>query len=219
MEEHKDKVQAEPEQIEEERSKQTDPSGSETESADNQMSEQMIPIEEPPEEKAEKLQKELEELKDKYLRLYAEFENYKKRVQKDKTELINYATESIVMELLTVVDNLEMALAHVGDGSSIEALKEGVELTLRELKKVLAKQGVKEIEALGKPFNPELHHAMAQVEREDVEDKTIVEEFRKGYIMKDKVIRPSLVAVAKKIEKSEEASSSEDINPQQDKSE
>lgn len=180
-------------------------------SEDNEVSsEEVVPVEEPLEKKIETLEMELAEMKDKYLRLYAEFENYKKRVQKDKAELANYATEEIVTELLTVVDNLEMALQHAGDGEEVKGIKEGVEITLRELKKVLAKQGVKEIEALGKPFDPEFHHAMAQVERDDVEDKTVVEEFRKGYIMKDKVIRPSLVAVSKRIEKTEEVPSSED---------
>ncbi len=176
----------------------------------SQPEEGVVPVEEPPEKKAERLEKELAELQDKYLRLYAEFENYKKRVQKDRAELMNYATEALVTELLTVVDNLEMALEHTGDGDAFEALREGVELTLRELKKVLTKQGVKEIEALGRPFDPEFHHAMAQVERDDVEDRMVVEEYRKGYIMKDKVIRPSLVAVSKKVERKEEVSSSEE---------
>ncbi|RME66630.1 MAG: nucleotide exchange factor GrpE [Nitrospirae bacterium] len=191
-----------------------------SESAENsevieKVTEEVVPVEEPPEKKIEVLENELAELKDKYLRLYAEFENYKKRVQKDKAELVNYATEEIVTELLTVVDNLEMALEHAGDGDNVQPIKEGVELTLRELKKVLAKQGVKEIEALGKPFDPEFHHAMAQVERADVEDKMVVEEFRKGYVMKDKVIRPSLVAVSKKVENTEEVSSSEDKKDEQ----
>ncbi len=199
------------EQVKEDTQKEDIP---EEESLQEKPQEGLVPLEELPEKRIELLEAELAEMKDKYLRLYAEFENYKKRVQKDRAELINYATEGIVTELLTVVDNLEMALQHAGDGDSVQAIKEGVELTLRELKRVLEKQGVREIEALGRPFDPEFHHAMAQVERDDVEDKMVVEEYRKGYIMKDKVIRPSLVAVSKKVEKTEEVSSSEDKEDQ-----
>ncbi len=165
--------------------------------------EEVVPVEKTPEEELQELRKELEEYKDKYIRLYAEFENYKKRVQKDRTELIKYGSEPLMIELLTVLDNLEMAISHANEQSSIESLLQGVELTLKEFKKILNKFGVKEIEALGKPFDPEYHHAMAQVERADVEDKTVVEEYRKGYTYNDKVIRPSLVAVSKKVSQEE----------------
>jgi molecular chaperone GrpE len=145
---------------------------------------------------------ELSELKDKYLRLYAEFENYKKRVQKDKEELIKYSNESILYEILPVIDNLELALSHAADDIS-EGLLKGVEITLREFQRIAGKFGLAAIEAEGKPFDPAVHHAMSQVERADVEDKTVVEEFRKGYMFGDKVLRPSLVAVSKKPAKSE----------------
>ncbi len=170
--------------------------------------EDIAPVDVSPEEELQQVKKELSEYKDKYIRLYAEFENYKKRVQKDRTELIKYGSEPLMIELLTVLDNLEMALSHANEHSSIESLIQGVELTLKEFRKVLGKFGVKEIEAVGKPFNPEFHHAMAQVERADVEDKTVVEEYRKGYTYNDKVIRPSLVAVSKKV--SQEGTSSEE---------
>jgi len=140
---------------------------------------------------------ELAELKDRHLRLYAEFENYKKRIQREKEDLIRYGNESLLYELLTVLDNLEMALKHTTDNLS-EGLVKGVEITLRELKRVTEKFGLSQIEALGRPFDPALHHAMSQVERADVDDKTVVEEFRKGYMLWDKVLRPSLVAVSKK---------------------
>ncbi|NOX20074.1 MAG: nucleotide exchange factor GrpE [Nitrospirae bacterium] len=168
--------------------------------------EEVVPVEKSPEEELQELRKELEEYKDKYIRLYAEFENYKKRVQKDRTELIKYGSEPLMIELLTVLDNLEMAISHANEQSSIESLLQGVEITLKEFKKILNKFGVKEIEALGKPFDPEYHHAMAQVERADVEDKTVVEEYRKGYTYNDKVIRPSLVAVSKKVSQEETTS-------------
>ncbi len=152
--------------------------------------------EEKKEEKASP-EAELAELKEKYLRLYAEFENYKKRVQKDKEELIKYGNESLLFELLIVIDNLEMALHHANADVS-DSLIKGVEITLREFQRVMEKFGVTAIPALGKPFDPSLHHAMSQIEKPDVEDKTVVEEFRKGYSYGDKVLRPSLVAVSKR---------------------
>ncbi len=179
-------------------------------SIEEKKEEEVVAVEKSPEEELQETKKELEEFKDKYLRLYAEFENYKKRVQKDRTELIKYGSEPLMIELLTVLDNLEMALSHANESSSLESLIKGVELTLREFRKVLNKFGVKEIEAVGKPFNPEFHHAMAQVERADLDDKTVVEEYRKGYTYNDKVIRPSLVAVSKKISEKEETTVEEE---------
>ncbi len=146
------------------------------------------------------VQAELQEMKDKYLRLYAEFENYKKKVQKDKEEFSKYCHESIVYELLPVIDHLEMALKHAGEGGSetADSLAQGVENTLREMNRTLEKFGVAAIEALNKEFDPAYHHAMSQIERSDMENNTVADEFRKGYLYKDKVLRPSLVAVSKK---------------------
>ncbi len=169
--------------------------------------EEIVPVEPSPEERIKALEEELQETKDKYIRLYAEFDNYRKRVQKDREELLKYGTEPLIMELLTIVDTLEMALSHAKEESNVDSLIKGVELTLKEFHKVLKKYGVEEIEALGKPFNPEIHHAMSQVVRSDVDDKTVVEEYRKGYKLNDKVIRPSLVAVSRR---SEEGSVEED---------
>jgi len=146
-----------------------------------------------------RLNAELRETNDKYLRLYAEFENYKKRVNKDKEELIKYGNENLLYDLLPVIDNLEMALQHASNDIS-SGLVQGVEITLKELRKTLEKFGLAPIEAFGKPFDPLVHHAMTQVERDDVDEKTIVEEYRKGYRLRDKVLRPSLVAVSKKTE-------------------
>lgn len=164
--------------------------------------------EEKPEERPSP-EEELSELREKYLRLYAEFENYRKRVQKEKEELIKYGNEALLYELLNVLDNLEMALKHSGENVS-EGLVKGVEMTLREFQRITEKFGLTPIDAVGRPFDPSLHHAMSQVERDDVEDKTIVQEFRKGYMYGDKVLRASLVAVSKKPQRGEE-SGSEDI--------
>jgi len=138
---------------------------------------------------------ELAELKDRYVRLYAEFDNYRKRLQKEKEELAKYGNESLLDALLPVIDNLEMALKHATD--TTDGLVKGVEITLRELLRVLEKFGVAPIPAAGRTFDPAVHHAMSQVERPDLADKTVVEEFRKGYTYGDRVLRPSLVAVSK----------------------
>jgi molecular chaperone GrpE len=148
-------------------------------------------------EELKRMNAELREMNDKYLRLYAEFENYKKRVNKDKEELVKYGNENLLYDLLPVIDNLELALQHASNDVS-SGLAQGVEITLRELIKTLEKFGLSPIDAPGKPFNPLVHHAMTQVERDDVDEKTIVEEYRKGYRLRDKVLRPSLVAVSKK---------------------
>lgn len=151
------------------------------------------------EQDIEGLKKELSELKDKYLRLYADFENYKRLVAKEKEELIKYSNEELMKELLSVIDHLELALQHSSNNeASSTALAEGVELTLKDLKTTLEKFGLVSIEALGKPFDPFVHHAMSQVESEENDENTVVAEFRKGYMLKDRVLRATLVGVSKK---------------------
>lgn len=141
------------------------------------------------------------ELNDRYLRLYAEFENYRKRVSKEKEELINYGNESLLYELLPAIDHLELALKHASRDSD-NGIVQGVEITLKELQRTLEKFGLRRIESTGKQFDPSVHHAMAQVEREDMDEKMVAEEFRAGYLYRDKVLRPSLVAVSVKPGKS-----------------
>ncbi|GAB4489085.1 MAG: nucleotide exchange factor GrpE [Thermodesulfovibrionales bacterium] len=136
-----------------------------------------------------------DELNDKYLRLYANFENYKKRVNKDKEELVKYGNEKLLYELLPAIDNLELALKHA-PADAPSGLVQGVEMTLKECRRTLEKFGLVRIEAEGRAFDPAVHHAMSQVERSDLEDKTVAEEFRAGYLFNDKVLRPSLVSVS-----------------------
>ncbi|KAF0182415.1 MAG: molecular chaperone GrpE [Nitrospirae bacterium] len=146
---------------------------------------------------------ELADANEKYLRLYADFENFRKKVVKDKEELVKYANESLVFELLTVIDNLEMALKHARDkanAETVDPLVTGVDNTLRGLSRMLEKFGLAAIDAAGQAFDPAYHHAMSQVERDDLENGMVVEELRKGYQFKDKVLRPSLVSVSKKTE-------------------
>ena len=160
-------------------------------------------VPEAPAEQEPDLAAELAEANNKYLRLYADFENFRKKVIKDKDELVKYANESLLFEMLTVIDNLEMALKHTKEKTNTEAvdsLVTGVENTLRGLSKMLEKFGLSPIAAEGQPFDPVYHHAMSQVERNDLESGMVVEEFRKGYQFKDKVLRPSLVSVSKKSE-------------------
>lgn len=166
-------------------------------------------LEDKPRDVIETLQNELAQQKEKYLRLYAEFENYKKMVQKEKEELINYANEKLIKDLLPVIDNFELAIKHAGgelNSEWLESMKKGVENTLKEFLRILEKYGVKQIETVGQVFNPELHHAVSTVETEDMEDNIVVEELRKGYLYKNKLLRESLVAVSKKVKFSEEDS-------------
>lgn len=169
------------------------PTGNDVEEGDRQPDE----LESEAVDEKERLATELRDAHDKYLRLYAEFENYKKRVSKDKEELLKYGNEKLVSELLPVIDHLEMALKHASNEVS-SGLVQGVDMTLKELKKTLQKFGLTEISADGKPFDPLVHHAMTQIERDDVDENTVVEEYRKGYMLNDKVIRAAMVAVSKK---------------------
>ncbi len=146
----------------------------------------------------EELKKFLSELNDKHLRLYADFENYRKLEAKNKEELIKYSNEKLIKDILTVIDHLELALQHSSDNEASSSLADGVELTLKELKNILEKYGLVNIDALGKPFDPHIHHAMSQIETKEVDDNTVVTEFRKGYMLKDRVLRAALVGVSKK---------------------
>ncbi|MGQ9781252.1 MAG: nucleotide exchange factor GrpE [Nitrososphaeria archaeon] len=155
--------------------------------------------------KVEKLTKELEEEKkrsDEYLTrlkyMQADFENYRKRVDKQIEDIKRYSSERLISDLLETVDELEMAIKAAKTSNSTEVLIQGVEMSLKKIQKVLANEGVTSIESLGKTFDPSKHNSVATIEKEDVEEGTIVEEIRKGYIMKDKVIRPSIVKVAVK---------------------
>jgi molecular chaperone GrpE len=146
----------------------------------------------------EKLKKSLEEANDKYIRLYADFENYRKVTARNKEEQLKYANEELLTDILTVIDHLELALQHSTANETSNALAEGVQLTLKELKGVLEKHGLVTIDALGKLFDPFVHHAMSQIESEDAVENTVLKEFRKGYMLKDRVLRAALVGVAKK---------------------
>jgi molecular chaperone GrpE len=133
------------------------------------------------------------------LRLQAEFENYRKRQQRDREELNRQAKERVLVELPGIVDNLERALRHAGAaGAAPETLAQGVELVCKQLQEVLTRFGAEPIAALGAVFDPRLHEAMARVATAgDPPDGTVIEEYRRGYLLDGKVLRPALVAVAK----------------------
>ena len=178
--------------MKESENKETLPQQEETSEQEEAETVEAIPVDE-----KERLTSELKAINDKYLRLYAEFENYKKKVQKDKEELVKYANDKFIFELLPVIDSLEMAIEHAKNEKN-GGIVQGVENTLKEFLRILNKFGLTPIEALDKPFDPAVHHAMSIVEREDVRENRVVEVFRKGYMFRDKVIRASLVGVSKK---------------------
>ena len=153
-------------------------------------------IEETPETEVETIEKEkYDELYDKHLRLMAEYDNFKKRTQKEKEDLGAFASASVIEKLLPVIDNLERAIESIAENEKSQ-FSEGVEMIYRQIMETLEKMGVSEIEALGKEFDPELHNAVMHIEDDEQDTNIIVEQFMKGYKFKDKVIRYSMVKVA-----------------------
>ena len=133
---------------------------------------------------------------ERYVRLAAEFDNYKKRAQKDQDEYRKYSNERLLKELLPVIDNLQRALQHGHTSSNKEGVLQGVELTSKKALEILSRFGVTPIESVGLPFDPAVHEAVAKVNGKGHKPNTIVEEFEKGYKLHDRVLRPSMVTVA-----------------------
>lgn len=146
------------------------------------------------EELVAKKDEELAAQNDRYQRLLAEYDNFKKRTVKEKEAIYTDSVKDTVAELLPVIDNLLRALDAFADKNSDEC--KGVAMVLKQTEEIFAKIGVTEIKALGEEFNPEYHNAVMHVDDETVADNTVVEEFQKGYMYKDKVIRYSMVKVA-----------------------
>ena len=147
------------------------------------------------EEKSElqKKQIELDELDDRYKRVFAEFENYKKRTQKERDNLYNSVLGDIILNMLPIIDNLDMAAtAECKD----ESYKQGIELVQKQFKEFLNKNKVEEIPALGEIFDPSVHEAVSSVQDDTKQSQEIVQEYRKGYKLGDKVLRHSMVVVA-----------------------
>ena len=143
--------------------------------------------------------KELEakENYDHLLRLAAEFENFKKRAAREKTDAIRYANESLLKDLLPILDNLERALEHAKGGGNGKPLLDGIELVLKGFLEVLEKHGVTQISAVGETFDPEKHDALAQIETSEHRPNTVIEQHSKGYHLPGRLLRPAQVTVAK----------------------
>jgi molecular chaperone GrpE len=139
----------------------------------------------------------LQESEEKVLRLAADFENTKKRLERERDTSLKYAEESILKELLSGIDNIERAMDQAQEANSIERLLEGVELTRDGLLATLEKFGVNAIESAGEPFDPNIHEAIAMEETDAMEPNFVLREFQKGYFYKDRLLRPAKVIVSK----------------------
>ncbi|OPL07786.1 MAG: hypothetical protein AVO33_00085 [delta proteobacterium ML8_F1] len=140
----------------------------------------------------------VEALNDRYLRLNAEYLNFKKRTEKEKTDIHKYANERFFMELLPVIDNIERALQAIEAAEDHKTVVEGVNMIKKSFDDFLSKNGVAVIKAVNEPFDPTKHHAVMTEENDEVEDETVLAELQVGYTLNDKVIRPSMVKVSKK---------------------
>jgi molecular chaperone GrpE len=155
-----------------------------------------------PVDELEQLKAEVAELKDRNLRLFAEFDNMRKRNERERLELIRYAHEEVIVELLGFYEDFERAVeaARKKPGEHSGLLK-GVEMTLKRMKELLKKYDVKPIDAVGKKFDHNLHEALLTADSDEHEDQTVLEVFQKGYMLGDRVVRTAKVKVSKKVEK------------------
>lgn len=138
------------------------------------------------------------ELQDQILRLRAEFDNTKKRLERDKSDAIRFANERLLLEVLEVADNFDRALASLAGETDRDKIRKGLELTHSQLHRILDKQGVEPVRSVGQAFDPRYHEAVGVGESEDAEDGAILEEYQKGYLLNGRLLRPSRVKVARK---------------------
>jgi len=150
----------------------------------------------PEQQEIEKLKLQADEHHQRLLRAQADFDNFRRRTRQEKEEFAKYASLKVVEQLLPVVDNFERALAAGKDSNDYDALIKGVDMIFRQLDQVLAAEGLTRMETVGQPFNPEFHQAVMQVESDEHEEGIVVEELQKGYLLKDKVLRPAMVKVS-----------------------
>lgn len=144
----------------------------------------------------EELTKQLEGAEQKLLRVQADFDNFRRRTLKEKEELAKYASAKLVENILPTVDNFERAIQAASLNKDYESLAKGVDMIFRQLMVTMENEGLAAMNAVGEPFNPEFHQAVMQVESDEFEDGIVIEEIQKGYILKDKVIRPAMVKVS-----------------------
>ena len=157
------------------------------------------PKEETLEDKIASLEQQLKDSEDKYLRVHADFENIKKRLEREKYQAIDYASEKFAKDLLAPIDSLEMALqsanVNLDAAELLGKLKEGIELTIKNFNSTFEKHNISKIETDGE-FDPNVHNAVMQVDSENHESGQIVQELQKGYMLKDRLLRPSMVSIA-----------------------
>jgi molecular chaperone GrpE len=134
---------------------------------------------------------------DLYLRSQAEMENMKKRFRREKEDWFKYSNETLIKEILPIMDNLERAVSHSTKETTLPSLREGIELTLRGLKNALSKSGLEEVKAEGEAFDPSLHEAVFQIDDDKAEPGKVVKEIQKGYLLNKRLIRPAMVSVKK----------------------
>lgn len=146
--------------------------------------------------KKDKKDEQIEELTDKLKRQMAEFDNYRKRTEKEKTQMYEIGAKSIIEKILPVIDNFERGFASVTEEDKVNPFVEGMDKVYKQMMTVLGEMGVTPIEALGEEFNPDFHNAVMHVEDEEAGENVIVEEFQKGYLYKETVVRHSMVKVA-----------------------
>ncbi|SDT35024.1 molecular chaperone GrpE [Paenibacillaceae bacterium GAS479] len=142
------------------------------------------------------LVRQAEDNQQRFLRAQADFDNFRRRTQKEKEELGQYASSKLLTQLLPIVDNFERAMAAASGTGDSESLAKGVDMIFRQLQGVLEQEGLKAMETVGQSFNPEFHQAVMSVESDEHEEGTVVEELQKGYTLKDKVLRPAMVKVS-----------------------
>lgn len=153
------------------------------------------------EDKVAKLEQQLKDSEDKYLRVHADFENIKKRLEKEKYQAIDYASEKFAKDLLAPIDTLELALSSTNTQLDahelLEKVKEGISLTIKNFNTTFEKHNITKVETDGE-FDPNVHNAVMQVDSADHEDGAIVQELQKGYLLKDRLLRPAMVSICKK---------------------
>ena len=155
--------------------------------------------------KLEEKEKEAKEHYDRLLRVAADFDNYKKRAAREKEEWTKFANEDLIKAILPFIDNLERAINHAEKVEDAGVLIEGVRLTIQQLLQALNKFGLSFFESLGKPFDPALHEAILLIPTDQHEPNQVVEEFQKGYLLNDRLLRPATVSVSKPLEKEVQA--------------
>jgi len=162
--------------------------------------------------KLEELENEVGQLKDSLIRKAAEFENYKRRTENDQMNLIKFAAESFILKILPVYDDINRSLSHVDEENNTESLIKGLKLVAEKFANILEEQGIKKIDTIGKEFDFNLHEALLQVPKDDVDPHTIIEEVEAGYFYKEKVIRHAKVIVSKEVQENNDAENSNEEN-------